>query len=75
MFRAKKVVIGISGDTQDDLIFISDLLEHGEIRPIIDEHYSLERIADAYRRVESRHKSGSVVVGIEQLDSIRLVAA
>jgi NADPH:quinone reductase-like Zn-dependent oxidoreductase len=75
MFRAKKVVIGISGDTQDDLIFISDLLERGEIRPIIDEHYSLERIADAHRRVESRHKTGSVIVNVEQSNSIRLAAA
>ncbi len=75
MLRAKKVVIGISGDTQDDLAFISDLLERGEIKPVIDAHYRLEQIGDAHRRVESRHKTGSVVVSVVPSDSIRLAAA
>ena len=75
MIGTKKVVIGISGDSKDDLAFISDLLQRGEIRPVIDAHYPLDRIADAHRRVESRHKTGSVVVSVEQLDTIRLAAA
>jgi NADPH:quinone reductase-like Zn-dependent oxidoreductase len=64
--RGKSIMIGISTDTQADLVVISGLLERGEIRPIIDGLYPLERIVDAHRRVESRHKTGSVVVVIEQ---------
>ncbi|MGI9356288.1 MAG: NAD(P)-dependent alcohol dehydrogenase [Rhizobiaceae bacterium] len=71
----KRVVIGISGDSQDDLVFISDLLQRGKIMPVIDAHYPLERISDAHRRVESRHKTGSVVVNVEQSNFIRLAAA
>ena len=46
------------------LEYLASLLETGEIRAVIDSHYPLERIADAHRRVESRHKRGSVVVTV-----------
>ena len=62
--RGKRVVVGISNDTGKDLAIVRDLLEKGDIRPVIDGTWPLERIADAYRRVESRHKTGSVVVTV-----------
>jgi NADPH:quinone reductase-like Zn-dependent oxidoreductase len=60
----QRAVIGISGDTRDDLEFITSLLEAGAVRPVIDSRYPLERIADAHARTETRHKRGSVVVAI-----------
>lgn len=60
----KKILLRVSGDSQEDLQTIADLLDEGEIRAVIDSHYPLERIADAHRRVESRHKRGSVVVTV-----------
>lgn len=74
VFGGKKVVIGISGDSKEDLVFISNLLQRGEIRTVIDSHYRLEQIADAYRRVESRHKTGSVVVTVEPPEAQLLAA-
>ncbi len=74
MTGGRKAVIGISGDTREDLAIVSSLLELREIRPVIDGHYPLERIADAHRRVESRHKTGSVVVTVEQPNAPRLAA-
>ena len=57
-------MIGISGDTREDLEFIATLLETRAIRPVIDDVYPLARIADAHTRVEGRHKRGSVVVTV-----------
>lgn len=60
----KRVIIGVSSDSTEMLDYLAGLLESGEIRAVIDSHYPLERIADAHRRVESRHKRGSVVVTV-----------
>lgn len=60
--KGQKVKIGISGDALDDLKIIRDLLDQRIIKPVIDSRYSLENIADAHRRVESRHKNGSVIL-------------
>jgi len=48
-----------------DLVHISDLLEQGAIRPVIDRSFTLERIQDAHRYVEAGHKVGNVVITLE----------
>lgn len=70
-----KLVIGVSGDTQENLAVLADLLESGAIRPVIDGHYPLERIADAHRRVEGRHKTGAVILTFNQAGAGRQSAA
>ncbi|SDB34756.1 NAD(P)-dependent alcohol dehydrogenase [Bauldia litoralis] len=64
MTGGPKVVIGVSGDSREDLAFLAPLMESGELRSVIDSRYPLGRIADAHRRVESRHKTGAVVVTV-----------
>jgi NADPH:quinone reductase-like Zn-dependent oxidoreductase len=44
--------------------FLRELLESGEFRPVIDRRYPLERIADAYRYVETGQKIGNVVITV-----------
>lgn len=75
MTGGKRVKIGVSGDTRADLAVIAELLAQGTIRPVIDGRYPLARIADAHRRVETRHKTGSVVVMIDEPEGLRLIAA
>lgn len=72
--RSRNIRIGISWDTREDLGFLAGLLERGELRPVIDGRYRLERIADAHRRVESRHKTGSVVVTVAEAESLSRAA-
>jgi len=46
------------------------LAEQGVLRPVIDSHYPLDRIADAHARVDTGHKVGCVVVTINAADTL-----
>jgi NADPH:quinone reductase-like Zn-dependent oxidoreductase len=62
----RKVVIGVNGDNFEDLEQLRALVEAGDLRPVVDRRYTLERIVDAYRYVEARHRRGAVVVTVAE---------
>jgi NADPH:quinone reductase-like Zn-dependent oxidoreductase len=62
----QKVMIGISSDNRENIEALAALLESGAIRPVIDARFAFDEIAEAHRRVESRHKRGSVVIMVRQ---------
>ena len=45
-------------------------LENGQFRAVIDRRYPLEQIQDAYRYVETGHKTGIVVVDVESQPTV-----
>jgi NADPH:quinone reductase-like Zn-dependent oxidoreductase len=51
-------------ERQENLVFLKDLLEAGEIWPVIDRTYPLEEIVAAHRYVETGRKRGNVVLQI-----------
>ncbi len=59
-----RVKFAISSNTRASIETNAALLADGTIRPVIDEVFPMARIADAHRKVESRHKRGAVIVEI-----------
>ena len=49
---------------KEDVIFLKKLVEKGKFKPVIDRQYSLEQIVEAYNYVESRQKTGNVIITV-----------
>jgi NADPH:quinone reductase-like Zn-dependent oxidoreductase len=62
----RKVVIGVNGDTCEDLEQLRALVEAGALRPDVARRSARARIVDAYRYVEARHRKGAVVVTVAE---------
>lgn len=61
----KKVVFPIPSDIKGSLLFIQNLLEKGQFKPVIDRRYPLEHIAEAYKYVMSGQKTGNVIITLD----------
>ena len=68
LFGGKKVLFPIPTKSREDVPFLKELVEAGKYKPVIDRHYSLEQIADAFRYVETGQKIGNVIITIEHKD-------
>jgi len=50
---------------KQDLTILSDLMQAGEVTPVIDRHYTLSEVAEAIRYLEEGHARGKVVITVE----------
>ena len=61
-FISHKIRFFVATPNRDDLQTLADLMETGEVTPVIDRCYPFTQAAEAIRYLESGHARGKVVV-------------
>jgi NADPH:quinone reductase-like Zn-dependent oxidoreductase len=64
MTGSKKMGSFLQRANEQDLIFMKELVEAGQVKPVIDRCYKLSEIRDAFRYFDEGHAQGKVVITI-----------
>ena len=63
--EGKQIGSFLASINQEDLASARELLESGEVKPVIDRRYPLSETAEALRYLGEGHAQGKIVIGVE----------
>jgi NADPH:quinone reductase-like Zn-dependent oxidoreductase len=61
----RKMIFSSGTGTDEHLRAVTELVEAGEFRPVIDRRYPLEQMAEAHRYADSERKLGNIVIVVD----------
>jgi NADPH:quinone reductase-like Zn-dependent oxidoreductase len=62
--RRRRVMLPVGGTTDRDILLLVELIEAGKYRAVVDRTYPLDGVVEATRYVETRQKTGNVVLTV-----------
>ena len=62
LFGGKKVLFPLPTISREDVEFLKELFINGHFKPVIDRRYRFDEIVEATKYVETRQKTGNVVI-------------
>jgi NADPH:quinone reductase-like Zn-dependent oxidoreductase len=65
LFRGKKVIFPIPTQCKVTIELMTQLLQEGRFKPLVDRRYAMEQIVEAYDYVASGKKIGNVILQIQ----------
>ncbi len=64
LFMRKQGAPFVAGERREDMLALKELIEAGEVSPVLDQTYSLEDTADAMAHVATGHSRGKTLVRV-----------
>jgi NADPH:quinone reductase-like Zn-dependent oxidoreductase len=64
-FVSQKIGTMLAELNQKDLNFLAEMMQSGQMKPVIDRTYKLSEVPDAVRYLEQGHARGKVVIAVE----------
>ena len=64
-FVSQELILILARLRQEDLKFISDLMQAGKVTPVIDRRYALDEVPDAIRYSEEGHARGKIIIDLQ----------
>jgi NADPH:quinone reductase-like Zn-dependent oxidoreductase len=65
LFGNQKLLMVLAKPNKQDLTWMREHMESGEITPVIDRRYNLDEVPDAIRYLEIGHARGKVIITLE----------
>ena len=59
---SQKVVFFVASWKREDFLLLKDMFERGQVKPVVEKTYPLERISDAMHHLGTGHAKGKIVV-------------
>ena len=66
LLGGKKLLFPIPAINKNDVLFLKELFQQGEYKPVIDRQYDLSQIVEAYQYVDSGQKTGNVLLKVAE---------
>ena len=63
-FTSKSARFAFAGETKDELVALTEMIEAGAIHPIVDRVFPMEQAPAAHRLVETERRLGAMVIAI-----------